>query len=164
MEDKWISVNKELPPDNETVHVAYRNYYDKQEICTDGIAYREDGNWYWTFEDEDPAVRVTITHWRKLLEPPVETEEDLIYVLSRTCKSMKILQDEVCMYFIKKKAEDIASKLYPPVTTNSDRKTLLSKEAIKRATANAYNKLTYDTLLVTLYNETIEDEVKKAGK
>ena len=73
---KWISVKDKLPDVGVPVLVAYHNFIDG-EVQGDSVAAQlfQPACWYWwegSIEDCDNEVRVEITHWMPLPEPPKE--------------------------------------------------------------------------------------------
>lgn len=79
---EWISVEDRLPDENIFVLVSYLSY-DDEYPCND-IAVIQNGQWHWhkgelyydseTDECYTELVRVKITHWMPLPEPPEEKE------------------------------------------------------------------------------------------
>lgn len=63
----WHDVKKEPPKDNIPVLVSYLGFIDNKPK-NDGIAYIENGKWYWN--DANGLVKVEITHWTELPELP----------------------------------------------------------------------------------------------
>lgn len=65
--NNWMSVSSKLfPKDEESVQVTYIGYYDHKPHC-DGFAYRYNGKWYWSVNDNE--VKVEITAWKYNCEP-----------------------------------------------------------------------------------------------
>lgn len=75
---KWISVKDRLPEPEIPVLVTYIGFVDGVAE-SDGIATINYGEWCWYEDknsDNDEAVKVTITHWMPLPEPPKESPID----------------------------------------------------------------------------------------
>lgn len=76
----WISVKDRLPEEDVPVLACYIGAADsikEGEYCTDGIANYHNGAWYWWEaygEDNDEPVKVKITHWMPLPEPPGDSD------------------------------------------------------------------------------------------
>ena len=69
----WVSVEDRLPEDNVPVLVAYLGCAD-QEPFPDNIAkWSIEANSYnggWLWRNDDSEVKLKITHWKPLSEPP----------------------------------------------------------------------------------------------
>lgn len=63
---RWTPVTEALPDDGVEVQVTYLGYYDKNPYCN-AFAYRYEGMWYWSFDDD--AVSVEITAWKDIGRP-----------------------------------------------------------------------------------------------
>ena len=64
---KWKPISSgEYPDDCEEVQVTYLGYNDHLPRCN-GFAYREEGKWYWSFDES--VVNVEITAWRYNCRP-----------------------------------------------------------------------------------------------
>lgn len=75
---EWISVKDRLPEPEFPVIVAYLGFYDGAPRV-DGLAIIDSvcGDWFWYVDegsDDNEKVRVTITHWMPLPEPPKEEQ------------------------------------------------------------------------------------------
>lgn len=70
----WIPANSGiLPEEGENVQVTYLGYYDDKPYC-DGMAYLENGKWYWS--DDNEEIIVKITAWKPTGEPYREETKD----------------------------------------------------------------------------------------
>ena len=71
--NRWIPVAERLPDDGVPVLVTYLGYYDNKPY-SDGVAkWKIENNGYnggWEWELDGDEVKVQITHWRPLPEPP----------------------------------------------------------------------------------------------
>lgn len=76
----WISVKDRLPEDGAPVLVCYigaKGSVKGDAPCTDGTANYYRGAWYWWEEygaSNDEPVKVKITHWMPLPEPPGDSD------------------------------------------------------------------------------------------
>jgi len=71
--NRWIPVAERLPDDGVPVLVTYLGYCDNNPY-SDGVAvWKIENNGYnggWEWELDGDEVKVQITHWRPLPEPP----------------------------------------------------------------------------------------------
>lgn len=58
-----------FPLDEEIVQVTYKGYNDNKLYC-DEFAYRLDGGWFWSHDDDN--VRAEITAWRRNSSPYIK--------------------------------------------------------------------------------------------
>lgn len=73
MAAEWISVSDRLPEAKTPVLVTYLGVLDQRPYC-DAIANINYGGWCWyedDIADNDEEVKVIITHWMPLPEPPI---------------------------------------------------------------------------------------------
>ncbi len=74
MMSEWISVKDRLPEEGIPVIVCYLGYYDGMP-CSDSLANIKCGGWCWWEGydcDNDEEIRVDVTHWMMLPDPPKE--------------------------------------------------------------------------------------------
>lgn len=65
--NNWIPVSSGLfPEDEKNVQVTFIGYNDHAPHC-EGFAFRYEGNWYWTLDEN--KVKVEITAWKNPGEP-----------------------------------------------------------------------------------------------
>lgn len=132
---QWIpTITGAFPEEGRTVQVTCLNYHTNEPMC-DALAYRCDGEWYWSMWDEGDnlPVNVTITAWRychpynekqieDLISPREITPEQLLHIhkdfktLSELSQYIHYLEDVKKDYeSLKSKVlnlADIADKLY----------------------------------------------------
>ena len=54
----WIPVNSGvLPEEGKSVLITYLGYYDNKPYC-DGMAYLENGKWYWSDDHKEMIVKI----------------------------------------------------------------------------------------------------------
>ena len=65
--NSWIPISSGVfPEDMESVQVTFIGYNDNLPYC-DAFAYRNNGKWYWSIDDD--KVVVEIAAWRKNCKP-----------------------------------------------------------------------------------------------
>lgn len=66
--DNWIPVSSGYyPAPNVGVQVTYKGYDDNTTAYCDAFAYRNEGRWYWSWDDS--PVKVEIIAWKHNCQP-----------------------------------------------------------------------------------------------
>lgn len=70
----WVPISSGLfPQDLEDVQVTFIGYNDHKPHC-EGFAYRNEGAWYWSIDDEE--VTVEVTAWKYNCKPYIKEGYD----------------------------------------------------------------------------------------